>query len=150
MDLVFYGDSILKLWKDSLPVSNKTSNVQSDVFTRNFGSYSAAVAGGSGQFLCPLLSELIVRAQASGRPDHAPVVSGDQTDNLMWRLRHGESFHKNPPKVTIVMIGTNDLSAVGCRAGESGITAAAGGVFSRWCLTSIHAQQMVAPSTTSV
>ena len=51
VDLVFYGDSILKLWKDSLPVSNKTSNVQSDVFTRNFGNYSAAVAGGSGYTL---------------------------------------------------------------------------------------------------
>lgn len=66
--------------------------------------------------------------------------TGDQTNNLMWRLLHGEVFHKNPPKVTVVMIGTNDLSAVGCTAGESGISAAAGGVVSRWCLTSADAQ----------
>ena len=43
VDLVFYGDSILKLFKDGKP---KTSG-RSNVFIDYFGNYSAAVAGAS-------------------------------------------------------------------------------------------------------
>jgi lysophospholipase L1-like esterase len=36
-------------------------------------------------------------------------VSGDRTENLLWRLRHG-NLGGPPPALVIVLIGTNDLT----------------------------------------
>lgn len=52
----------------------------------------------------------------------------DQASNLLWRMQHGEVFVRHPPKVAILLIGTNDLGAGGsCSRGEPGATAAASG-----------------------
>ena len=52
----------------------------------------------------------------------------DQASNLLWRLQNGQVLVKHPPKVAIVLIGTNDLGAGGsCGRGEPGATAAANG-----------------------
>ena len=52
----------------------------------------------------------------------------DQASNLLWRMQNGQVFTKHPPKVAIVLIGTNDLGAGGsCGRGEAGATAAANG-----------------------
>ena len=59
------------------------------------------------------------------------AAAGDQANNLMWRLQHGEVFYKHPPKVAVVLIGTNDLSAIGCSTGESGLTSGASGLVAR-------------------
>ena len=49
--MVFYGDSITKLWKDGTP----SANGMSSVFASYFGKHSAAVAGVGGQKGTPLL-----------------------------------------------------------------------------------------------
>lgn len=49
VDLVFYGDSILKLFKDGEPKTNG----RSDVFLNYFGNFSAAVSGASGMLHSP-------------------------------------------------------------------------------------------------
>lgn len=36
-------------------------------------------------------------------------IPGDRAEELWWRLRNGELQSSNPPKVMIVMIGTNNL-----------------------------------------
>ena len=38
-------------------------------------------------------------------------VLGDQTAHLQWRLLHGQLLTHAPPKITVLMIGTNDLGA---------------------------------------
>ena len=35
-------------------------------------------------------------------------ISGDRTGHLLWRLQHGE-WPDAPPKVAILLIGTNDI-----------------------------------------
>jgi len=56
---------------------------------------------------------------------------GDQTGNLWWRLQNGDIFMQHPPQISIALIGTNDLGAASCGAGESGVAAAVSGVVSR-------------------
>eukprot|EP01031_Cornospumella_fuschlensis_P025812 gene25812-31172_t len=36
-------------------------------------------------------------------------ISGDRIEELWWRVRNGELLSSNPPKVMVVMIGTNNL-----------------------------------------
>lgn len=36
---------------------------------------------------------------------------GDQTAHLQWRLLNGQLLLQNPPRVVVLMIGTNDLGA---------------------------------------
>ncbi|KAL3146914.1 platelet-activating factor acetyltransferase activity protein [Trebouxia sp. C0009 RCD-2024] len=105
VDLVFYGDSLTKLWRSIQPQINGVP----EVFTAYFGNYSAAILG----------------------------VGEDQASNLLWRMQHGEMFVRHPPKVAIVLIGTNDLGAGGsCSRGEPGATAAANG-------TALRVQEVV-------
>ena len=44
--MAFYGDSITKLWKDGTPQHNGMS----DVYSRHFGNYSAAILAIGGMF----------------------------------------------------------------------------------------------------
>jgi lysophospholipase L1-like esterase len=37
-------------------------------------------------------------------------ISGDFTDHILWRLKHG-NLAGPPPKAVILLIGTNDLAA---------------------------------------
>ena len=75
------------------------------------------------QACCP--SALSVRPAC----DHTLCCAAeDQASNLLWRLQNGEVLVKHPPKVAIVLIGTNDLGAGGsCNVGEPGVTAVANG-----------------------
>ena len=121
VNIAFYGDSITKLWKDGTPANNGMS----DVYAQYFGKHSAAVLGVGGK---------VGSAFVSYPPQvcHGRVISsGDQTGNLWWRLRNGDIFMQHPPQISIVLIGTNDLGAASCSAGESGVDAAVSGVVSR-------------------
>ena len=42
-------------------------------------------------------------------------ISGDQSDHLLYRMQHGE-WPSIPPKVALVLIGTNDLGFARVRA----------------------------------
>ena len=37
------------------------------------------------------------------------VLSGDATQHLMWRLKHGERIAAQGPQVVVIMIGSSDL-----------------------------------------
>ena len=39
-------------------------------------------------------------------------VSGDQTQHLAWRLREGGEWVSPPPRIGLLLIGTNDLGHV--------------------------------------
>ena len=56
--------------------------------------------------------------------------------NLAWRLMNGQTYVTHPPKVSVVMIGTNDLGFAACFGGEPNITAAAPGTVARYSLPS--------------
>lgn len=43
-------------------------------------------------------------------------ISGDTTSYLLWRLKHGELPVKHHPKVIVLQIGTNDLTAARMKA----------------------------------
>ena len=59
------------------------------------------------------------------------LCAGDQAMHLLYRLQHGQVYRKHPPKLAIVMIGTNDLGAASCLGGESAILQAAAGTVDR-------------------
>ncbi len=48
---------------------------------------------------------------------HCPHAAGDQVDHLMYRLQHRELLKRHPPKVSVLLIGTNDLGAASCFPG---------------------------------
>ena len=54
--------------------------------------------------------------------------------NLAWRLMNGQTYVNHAPKVSVVMIGTNDLGFAACFGGEPNITAAAPGTVARYSL----------------
>ena len=100
----------------------------SDVYSSYFGNYSAAVLGVGGTVLVRSKSSMLTQV---GQQLRTRVVAGDQTANLWWRLQNGDIFTQHPPQVSIVLIGTNDLGAASCGAGEAGAVAAVSGVVSR-------------------
>ena len=58
--------------------------------------------------------------------------AGDQIDNLLWRLQHGETPQK-APKVAVVLIGTNDFGAVDlCSGTDTDLLDAVPGVIRRY------------------
>ena len=60
----------------------------------------------------------------------SPVVAGDQTSNLWWRMLHGETFEQHPPQLSVLLIGINDL-AIAASCGASFVTDAADGIAQR-------------------
>ena len=54
----------------------------------------------------------------------------------MWRLQHGQLYMHSPPRLIVVMIGTNDLGAASC-SGASGIKKSAKGAAERFG-TALH------------
>lgn len=44
-------------------------------------------------------------------------AAGDQVDHLMYRLQRRELLKRHPPKVSVLLIGTNDLGAASCFPG---------------------------------
>eukprot|EP00884_Botryococcus_braunii_P006500 jgi/Botrbrau1/15851/Bobra.40_1s0035.1 len=88
LDLVFLGDSITETWRGTdqgLPCVRCAG--APEVFDRYFGSKynkSAVLA-----------------------------VGGDQVGHLLWRLENGQ-LPRKPAKLFVLLIGTNDLGAVGC------------------------------------
>lgn len=82
-----------------------------------------------------------VSAPSSRLYCNAAFCAEDQASHLLWRLQNGEVFLKHPPKVAIVLIGTNDLGAGGsCHVGQPGSTAAANGAALRSALCCVFAQ----------
>ena len=72
------------------------------------------------------------QVRCSWQQQHDLCAAGDQTANLWWRLENGDIFTQHPPKVSILLIGTNDLGAASCGVGQSGVEASVSGVVSRY------------------
>ena len=71
---------------------------------------------------------------ANPSPPGDICCAGDQVGHLWWRLLHGQLPSAKPPKVVIVLIGTNDMGAITgtCpRRADSDIIAAVPGIASR-------------------
>lgn len=56
---------------------------------------------------------------------------GDYTVNLQWRLNNGE-MPGPAPRVALLYIGSNDLSAADCNNTAEGVSVAAPGVVARF------------------
>lgn len=105
LQVVFYGDDVAESWRGSS--AGKACPACSGVPTvwgQHFGS--------------------IYRAQSYG-------IAGEQTANLLWRLRHGGKPRRLAPAVTIVHTGAADLDAAFATAGPEGVQRAVPGIASR-------------------
>ena len=60
--------------------------------------------------------------------------AGDQSGNLLWRLRRGERQQRHTPLVTLVHIGAADLEAAFRSGGSAAAHSAVPGIVSRWAL----------------
>mmetsp|Transcript_36982 Transcript_36982/g.116335 ORF Transcript_36982/g.116335 Transcript_36982/m.116335 type:complete len:295 (+) Transcript_36982:84-968(+) len=110
LDMLFVGDSITEAWrgtsygKASACYAERCNGIE-DVFAEHFGGMETA------RF----------------------AISGDRSDNLLWRLRQGEADGLNP-RVVVVLIGTNDLGKAFRMRGASAaavyraVPGAAGGI----------------------
>lgn len=109
-DVLFYGDSITMRWRDDWPGDdwgnkplppNTPGGTPMGIFNATFRTkYTAGIMG----------------------------VGSDTTANLWWRVVNGELPLSSPPKVAVILIGTNDLGAVeSClHSGGADLEAAAG------------------------
>ncbi|KAK9916523.1 hypothetical protein WJX75_003696 [Coccomyxa subellipsoidea] len=90
IDLLFYGDSLTELWRGTAwGYNSRLGGGIPAVFSRYFGQYRSVVCG-------------------SG---------GDTTANLWWRIQNGELPRNHQPKLAVVMIGANDLTAAYVQCG---------------------------------
>lgn len=75
------------------------------------------------------------------------TAAGDQTAHLWWRLLHGAVFERHQPKLSIVLIGGNDLeAAASCGDGSAVIAAAVPQMVSRYAPCNSHVTGMVVTS----
>ncbi|KAK3261709.1 hypothetical protein CYMTET_29394 [Cymbomonas tetramitiformis] len=85
LDILFLGDSITEAYRGT-DKGGKCFGGRCDfvpeVFKENFGHLKTAIFG----------------------------IGGDETKHLLWRLKDGE-MHKTLPRVTVILIGTNNLGA---------------------------------------
>lgn len=58
------------------------------------------------------------------------LIAGDQTANLLWRLRHGGRPQRQPP-VALLNIGASDVEAAFAAGGEAAARRAAPGIVAR-------------------
>jgi lysophospholipase L1-like esterase len=90
---------------------------------RSFERIKAAVRGEPHQvlFLGDSLTErfdpLVWSEHMAPRGVLNAGVTGDRSENLLWRLKHG-NLHGPPPAAIVVLIGTNDLTYAGGRSPE--------------------------------
>lgn len=92
-DVVFFGDSITEGWRGTAfnRASPRAEGAEA-VFDGLFGSGAAGMRG------------------------LALGIAGDETRNLLWRIRNGELPETLSPSVFWVLIGTNDMDTSGCSA----------------------------------
>lgn len=105
LQIVFYGDDVVESWRGSS--AGKACPACSGVPTiwgQHFGG--------------------VYRAQSYG-------IAGEQTANLLWRLRHGGHPHRVIPPVTIIHTGGADVDAAYATAGAKGVERAVPGIASR-------------------
>lgn len=75
------------------------------------------------------------------------AVGGDQTAHLWWRVLHGAVFERQQPKLSIILIGGNDLEAAAeCGEGSAVMAAAVPQMVSR-VETIIRHLRLVNPDT---
>ncbi|KAK9861265.1 hypothetical protein WJX84_008063 [Apatococcus fuscideae] len=83
LELIFYGDSIFEAWM-ATEMGEETDRFKDvpAVYTRNYGRLRGGVF----------------------------AISGDTSQNLLWRLKNGEAPEGLAPQAVVILIGTNDLS----------------------------------------
>eukprot|EP01061_Rhynchopus_euleeides_P006760 TRINITY_DN15800_c0_g1_i1.p2 TRINITY_DN15800_c0_g1~~TRINITY_DN15800_c0_g1_i1.p2 ORF type:complete len:315 (+),score=85.41 TRINITY_DN15800_c0_g1_i1:390-1334(+) len=88
LDIVFLGDSITESYRGTSAGSRECSEFRCkgipEVFHKEFGDKETMVL----------------------------AISGDQTAHLRWRMRNGEGAAVKKARAAVVLIGTNDLSAL--------------------------------------
>ncbi|CAK0758845.1 hypothetical protein CVIRNUC_002651 [Coccomyxa viridis] len=90
IDLLFYGDSLTELWRGTAwGFHSRLGPGIPAVFSRYFGQYDSVIAG----------------------------AGGDTTANLWWRIKNGELPKNHMPKVVVMMVGANDLTAAYAQCG---------------------------------
>jgi lysophospholipase L1-like esterase len=81
-DIILYGDSITESWRGTQAGHHvQWADGNADVFRQMQSTFHIGAFG----------------------------ISGDQTHHLLWRLRNGEISRKHPPRLAVVLIGTNNL-----------------------------------------
>ena len=71
------------------------------------------------------------------------MPAGDTTANLWWRLKNGELPKNHMPKVVVMMVGANDLTAAYAQCGtwdQSDYYGAAATIAQQWVLNMHHFQ----------
>ena len=63
------------------------------------------------------LANWMVKSLCVCCPDCLDVLAGDTTANLWWRIQNGELPRNHQPKLAVVMIGANDLTAAYVQCG---------------------------------
>lgn len=105
LQVVVYGDDVAESWRgSSAGKACPACNGVPTIWGQHFGS--------------------IYRAQSYG-------IAGEQTANLLWRLRHGGKPRRLVPAVTIVHTGAADMDAAFATAGPEGVQRAVPGIASR-------------------
>lgn len=89
LDVIFYGDSITESLRGTMSGRpNERMAANEKMFKKIFGK----------------------------RPTSACGMAGDQTQHLLWRLHNGELSLEHPPRVAVILIGTNNLGHARIRA----------------------------------
>ena len=66
------------------------------------------------------------------------MPAGDTTANLWWRIKNGELPKNHMPKVAVLMVGANDLTAAYAKCGtwdQSDYYGAAATITQQWVLS---------------
>lgn len=91
-DVILYGDSIIESWRGTQ------------------AGHSVQWAEGNAAAFSQFQSTFHVGAFG---------IAGDQTQHLLWRLQNGELSSNHPPRLAVVLIGTNNLGGAMHQVNES-------------------------------
>ncbi|CAL8470097.1 g9639 [Coccomyxa elongata] len=94
-DILFYGDSITENWRGT----------SGGLHWRNWDGTLDT------RFIAADMRAVYLNTFAYKYRTGVMAIAGDQIGHLWWRMLHGQ-FPVRPPKVAVVLIGTNDLYAV--------------------------------------